>query len=71
MKVYYYGEPSLALVKAANAAKAKAAWLRFPAAAIMLVIWAILMPPAWLLIKAGDIGHNIAGWCGFYSRDWE
>lgn len=70
MKCYYYGEPSRTLAKTAFAAKAKARWLRFPAAALMVIAWAVLMPLAWLCIQAGEIGHSIAGWCGFDSRGW-
>lgn len=70
MKCYYYGEPSMTLVKAVFAAKEKCAWLRYPAAFLMVVVWGALMPPAYLCIKAGEIGHAIAGWCGFNSREW-
>lgn len=70
MKCYYYGEPSYTLTKAVFAAKAKSRWLRFPAALAMVLVWALLMPWAWLAIQAGEVGHRVAGWCGFNSRDW-
>lgn len=65
---YYYGEPSRTLLKLVFAAKEKARWLRFPAAALMVIAWAVLMPLAWLCIQVGELGHMIAGWCGFDSR---
>lgn len=70
MKCYYYGEPSRTLLRTVFAAKQKARWLRFPAVAVMVVAWALLMPMAWLAVQAGEIGHRVAGWCGFNSRDW-
>lgn len=70
MKCYYYGEPSRTLLRTALAAKEKARWLRFPAAAAMVIAWVLLMPLAWLAIQAGEVGHRVAGWCGFNSRDW-
>ena len=45
-------------------------WLRWPTAAVLVISWALVMPSAWLLVKAGEIGHALAGWCGFESRDW-
>lgn len=71
MKCKYYGTPSKALPEALIAGATKVRWLRFPAVALMLLAWMLLMPLAWLAIRAGEIGHAVAGWCGFDSRDWE
>lgn len=70
MKTYYYGEPSRDLLRLTFKLRSKAKWLHLPLTAIVLIIWAILIPPSWLMIKAGDFGHTIAEWCGFESRDW-
>ncbi len=70
MKTYYYGPPSRTFLKAVFAAKCKARWMRFPLAAVMVIVWALLVPPAWLLVKAGEIGHAIGAWCGFETREW-
>lgn len=70
MKTYYYGQPSMGMVKALFGLKRRAAWLRWPAVVVMLLAWAVLLPPAWALVKLGEIGHDIAGWCGFDSREW-
>lgn len=70
MKVYYYGESSKTLVKAIYRIRNRAKWLRFPLAALLALVWVIVMPVAWLLIQIGEFGHAVAGWCGFESRDW-
>lgn len=71
MKTYYYGPPSRAFVKAAFGVRNRAPrWLRYPTAAVLVIGWALLVPPAWLLVKAGEIGHSIGGWCGFETRTW-
>lgn len=70
MKLYSYGQPSMALIKALFAMKRRALWMRWPAVVVMLAMWAVLVPMAWLLVKIGEIGHGIAGWCGFDSREW-
>lgn len=70
MRCYYYGPPSKTLLRAAFKVRSKAMWLRWPTAAVLVISWALVMPSAWLLVKAGEIGHALAGWCGFESRDW-
>lgn len=70
MKCYYYGPPNCGLPKAVFDLKKRAAFLRYPGAVMMVILWAVLMPTAWLFVLLGNIGHDIAGWCGFDSRDW-
>lgn len=70
MKCYYYGPPSLALPRAVEAAKRVALWLRFPAVFLVVLLWIVLMPVAYVLVHAGNLGHAIAGFCGFESRGW-
>lgn len=70
MKVYYYGAPSSALPRALLALRAKAMWLRYPITLALVVVWAVLIPPSWIAIKLGKIGHAVVGWCGLDSHEW-
>jgi hypothetical protein len=70
MKVYVLPEPSRVLTHHVFVAKAKWPWLRWPLAFFLVMVWALLIPPAWAVIKLGDLGHRVAGWCGLDSREW-
>jgi hypothetical protein len=70
MKTYFYGSPSHGLLRAAFAVRSRAHWLRWPIVLGVAAVLMLVIPPAWLLVKAGEVGHAIAGWCGFNSRDW-
>lgn len=70
MRFHCYSGPSRSLLIFLFALKAKARWLRFPAALILVLVWLFVMPLAWVLIKLGDVGHAMAGFCGFDSRSW-
>ena len=45
-------------------------WARYPVLVVTLLLWLLLIPPAWLCVKIGNAGHALAGWCGFESREW-
>jgi hypothetical protein len=70
VKVFYYGAPSSVLPRALLALRAKAKWLRYPIAFVLVLLWLLLIPPSWIAIKLGQIGHAIAGWCGLDSHEW-
>lgn len=70
MKVFYYGAPSSLLPKALLAMREKAKWLHYPLAVVLVMFWVLLIPPSWIAIKLGQMGHAIAGWCGLDSHDW-
>ena len=70
MRVYYYGEPSKALLLWAFALKRKHPYLRFVLALFLAPILFVTLFVTWPLIKLGSIAHGIAGWVGFDSRDW-
>ena len=70
MKVYYYGTPSRELVRWCHGIKKAWRPAKYPLVVLLLMVWAVLIPPAWLAVKLGEIGHRTAGWCGFDSHDW-
>jgi len=70
MRVYYYGEPSKALLRWAFKSKKRAPHLRFVLAILLAPILFTTVFVTWPLIKLGNIAHSIAGWVGFDSRDW-
>ena len=70
MKTYFYGSPSRRLLRAAFSIRSRAGWLRWPVTLAVAVVWTLAIPPCWLLVKAGELGHAVAGWCGFDSREW-
>lgn len=65
MKVYCYPEPSMWLVRYFQ--RHRAGWL---GVVVCVTVWACALPVVWVLIALGDLGHAVAGWCGFDSRDW-
>ncbi len=70
MRVYYYGEPSKAFIRWVFKLRAKAPYLRFILVTFLAPILFATLLITWPLIKLGNIGHSIAGWVGFDSRDW-
>lgn len=70
MKLYYYGQPAGTLVRWCLRVREQWRWTRHLLAARIVLAWALLIPPAWLLVKLGNLGHGIAGWCGLDSREW-
>lgn len=70
MRVYYYGEPSYALIRWFFKLKMKAPYLRFVLVIFLVPILFATLLITWPLIQIGNIAHNIAGWVGFDSRDW-
>lgn len=69
MRLHYRDPPSCTLVRAAFAMRTRARVLRWPIVIALVLVWTVLLPPAWLLVKLGNLGHDIAGFCGFDSRD--
>ena len=70
MKVYYYGSPSRVLWRAAARCVKACPWLRWPLTAALLLVWLPVVPICYVMVAVGEVGHAIAGWCGFDSREW-
>lgn len=70
MRVYYYGEPSKALLRWAFKLKKRSPGLRFVLAILLAPILFTTVFVTLPLIKLGNMAHSIAGWVGFDSRDW-
>jgi len=72
MKCYYFGTPHFGLVKWAFKLKQRWKWSRFLTAPIVFLMIVFLGLLAWLLVKAGCLGHQIASGLGVDSREhWE
>lgn len=70
MKVYYHREPSRNLVRAAFWLRNKVIFLKWPLVILLGLIWLIVIPPCWLVIKLSEFCHDAAGFCGFDSHEW-
>lgn len=72
MKAYYFGKPDMKLVLWAFRIKARWPWTRFMLLPPLAIIFTVLGPLSWSLVKLGSLGHWLAFKLGIDSRErWE
>lgn len=70
MKAYYYGEKTPGLIGKIEKFAFENKWCYWLAVLLILVLRIFLVPPIWILVMIGEIGHTFASGLGFSSRDW-